>query len=202
MNEKKTSQEDNPDRPTGRDRVVAAVIEAAADLFSTHGFSGVSIREIAKTAGVNHGLIHRHFGSKENLRKLTLQHMADAMLADVKEAASFSELSGRAFQSLEKHGRFWRILARTILDGQGTPDIHERYPVARYMIERVRDASAGGELGKNIDPRLIVASMFAFACGFTLFEPFILAAVGLDDMTSENARNAVFDAAMALISRS
>ncbi len=200
MIKKTPPQSDHPDKPVGKDLVVAAVIEKAADLFSSHGYDGVSVRDIARSAGVNHGLIHRHFGSKENLRRQVLQSMADAMLADVKGAPSFSDLSARAFQSLEKHNRFWRILARTILDGHGTKDIHERYPMARYMIEQVKEAMAQGNFSKTLDPRLIVASMFAFSCGFTLFEPFILAAVGLENMPSEEARAAVLDAAMALIS--
>jgi len=184
----------------GKDHVVAVVIEAAADLFSSKGFDGVSIREIAKQAGVNHGLIHRHFGSKDNLRRQTLQHMADAMLADVKDAPTFHDLSLQAFQSLVKHGRFWRILARTILDGHGTKDIHRRYPIARYMIDRLKEAIDEGSLRSSLDPKLIVATMFSFSCGFTLFEPFILSAVELDTIKPEDARKAVFNAAMALVS--
>jgi AcrR family transcriptional regulator len=159
----------------------------------------VSIREIAKRAGVNHGLIHRHFGSKENLRRITLQHMADTMLADVKGATTFDEITNRAFRSLEKHERFWRILARTLLDGRGVEDIHGRYPMAEYITGRVKAGIESGILKDNLDPRVTVAIMFSFSCGFSLFEPFVLAASGLDRVDPAEARKTVFKEALSLI---
>jgi TetR/AcrR family transcriptional regulator, repressor for neighboring sulfatase len=199
MKKSARNNSEKSDRPFGRDDVVAAVIEAAGELFSRSGFDGVSVRDIAARAGVNHGLIHRHFGSKESLRRQTLQHMADAMLADVQDAGSLDELSWRAFQSLKKHERFWRILARTILDGYGTGDLHQSYPIAQHLIERVTVAVQEGALRGDIDPRMIVASMFSFSCGFIMFEPFILAAVGLDGMKPDDVREKIFSAAVSLL---
>jgi AcrR family transcriptional regulator len=205
MTDKKQSKKsvgqasENSERPFGKDNVVSAVIDAASELFASHGYSGVSIRDIAKKADVNHGLIYRHFGSKENLRRRTLQYMADAMLVDVQDAGTLGEFSLRAFRALEKHERFWRILARTILDGQGTKDIHKRYPMAVHMIERVEQAIKDGTIRRDLDPKMIVASMFSFSCGYILFEPFILSAVGLDGMKPETARASVFASALSLI---
>lgn len=45
----------------------AAILEAAREVFTERGYTGGSIREIAKRAGVTHGLVIRHFGSKEQL---------------------------------------------------------------------------------------------------------------------------------------
>src|ERR1700761_668758 len=53
--------------PLGRAEVVAAVLESAADLFADRGPAATSIRDIAAHSKVNHGLIHRHFGSKDGL---------------------------------------------------------------------------------------------------------------------------------------
>ena len=186
-------------RPFGKDDVTAAVVEAAGELFSLHGFDGVSLRDIARKAGVNHGLIHRHFGSKENLRGRTLQHMADAMLADVMDADNLPDISRRAFQSLKKHENFWRILARTILDGYSTGEMHDRYPVARLMIERVNAAMKEGTLRGDIDPRMLVAAMFSFSCGYVIFEPYILVATGLDGMETDVVRDRILGAAMSLL---
>ena len=44
-----------------------AILETAIKLFGTKGYQNVSIGEIAKTAGVSKGLIHYHFGNKEDL---------------------------------------------------------------------------------------------------------------------------------------
>ena len=45
----------------------AAILEAASEVFNERGYTGATIREIARRAGVTHGLVMRHFGSKEQL---------------------------------------------------------------------------------------------------------------------------------------
>ncbi len=44
-----------------------AILETAIKLFGAKGYQSVSISEIATTAGVSKGLIHYHFGNKEDL---------------------------------------------------------------------------------------------------------------------------------------
>ncbi len=61
------------DKRSGRQSAEAAaqtkrsILCAAADLFSQKGFDKVSVREISDAAGVSHGLIRHHFGSKEQI---------------------------------------------------------------------------------------------------------------------------------------
>src|SRR6202167_530171 len=43
------------------------LLQAAERLFAAHGYSGVSVRELAAAAGVNSALVAYHFGSKEGL---------------------------------------------------------------------------------------------------------------------------------------
>lgn len=45
----------------------AAIVEAARAAFAELGFGKTTIREVARRAGVTHGLVIRHFGSKEQL---------------------------------------------------------------------------------------------------------------------------------------
>ncbi|MFG3021458.1 TetR family transcriptional regulator [Streptomyces sp. NPDC048254] len=60
-------------RPPARKRVRApeahreAILEAARAAFAERGYARATIREIAGRAGVTHGLVMRHFGSKERL---------------------------------------------------------------------------------------------------------------------------------------
>lgn len=44
-----------------------AILDAAEDLFSKHGFYGVAIREVAREAGVDTALVHYYFGAKRDL---------------------------------------------------------------------------------------------------------------------------------------
>jgi AcrR family transcriptional regulator len=50
-----------------------AIRHAAATLFAARGYAGVSVREIAKSAGVDPALVIRHFQSKEKLFLETMQ---------------------------------------------------------------------------------------------------------------------------------
>ena len=40
-----------------------SILDAAEDLFSKHGFYGVTIREVAREAGVDTALVHYYFGA-------------------------------------------------------------------------------------------------------------------------------------------
>jgi hypothetical protein len=44
-----------------------AILAAARDVFTERGYARATIREIARRAGVTHGLVMRHFGTKEKL---------------------------------------------------------------------------------------------------------------------------------------
>ena len=44
-----------------------SILDAAEDLFSKHGFYGVTVREVAREAGVDTALVHYYFGSKREL---------------------------------------------------------------------------------------------------------------------------------------
>jgi AcrR family transcriptional regulator len=45
----------------------ARILDAAIDLFSIHGFSGVSIREMARAVGIKESSFYSHYPSKESL---------------------------------------------------------------------------------------------------------------------------------------
>ena len=50
----------------------AAILEAALNLFSSQGYRGTSIREIAQTAGVSTGNVYHHFPDKETIFQTVL----------------------------------------------------------------------------------------------------------------------------------
>lgn len=51
---------------TGAERK-RTIIRAARPLFASKGFSGTTVRDIAKAAGISEALLYRHFSSKESL---------------------------------------------------------------------------------------------------------------------------------------
>jgi len=60
-------------------------MRAAARLYTTQGFEGTSIREIAAAAGVTKPLVHYHFGSKEQLFSSLLRESIQSCRAAVSE---------------------------------------------------------------------------------------------------------------------
>ena len=54
-------------KATGSGETRDAILNAAEDLFSKHGFYGVTIREVAREAGVDTALVHYYFGAKKEL---------------------------------------------------------------------------------------------------------------------------------------
>lgn len=56
-----------PARPSKAEATKAAIRAAAAELFGERGFAGASVRDIARSVGVDPALVNHHFGSKEAL---------------------------------------------------------------------------------------------------------------------------------------
>ncbi len=61
------------------------LVEAATELFQTHGYAEVTVSDIAERAGVAKGSVYRHFPSKEAVFAAAIE----AMVGDI--AARFSE---------------------------------------------------------------------------------------------------------------
>jgi TetR/AcrR family transcriptional regulator, repressor for neighboring sulfatase len=154
--------------PLGRAEVVAAVLESASDLFAERGPAATSIRDIAARSRVNHGLIHRHFGSKDTLVGAVLDHLGQH-LAGLLDAKADGSAIGVAVD------RQLRVLARTSLDGYSIGELQSRFPTMELLLESVR-ARNSTELGA----RLAAAHTIALQLGWCLFGDFLRASTGLE----------------------
>ena len=172
--------------PTGREEVAAAILEAATDLFAERGPAATSIREIAARSKVNHGLVFRHFGTKEQLVGAVLDHLGATTTALLQTDPS----AGEAERALDRH---MRVMARTLLDGYPAGKLQTRFPGASQLFDQVRPGH-----DNDRSARLAVANAFALQLGWRLFAPFLRSAAGLDELTDAELRHAV-DAEMARI---
>ena len=64
------------------------LISAAIKLFSSEGYGAVSIRQIAKQAGVNSSLISYYFNGKQGLYNATLENQLDSILQFTQKTTS------------------------------------------------------------------------------------------------------------------
>lgn len=165
-------------RPRGEQEVREAVLAAATALFAEKGPAATSLREVAAAAGVNHGLIHRHFGSKRRLVRAVHDHLAEGLAAaeSFREATLDSALA--AFHNLEGHRTYWIVLTRAMLDGELDDVLASGLPGARRMVDTLRtalpdDAPVGADE--------LVAMAFSFSLGWLLMRDFIQMATGAGD---------------------
>ncbi|WP_011171714.1 MULTISPECIES: TetR/AcrR family transcriptional regulator [Burkholderiales] len=112
------------------------ILRASERLFAEHGFTGCSLRNVADTAGVNQGMIHYFFRSKEALFQETYLRCGTPMVAermrllDAEEAAAkggaiqlerlveiFLTPAFRLAMSGESGRAFLRMQAHLQLDG-------------------------------------------------------------------------------------
>jgi TetR/AcrR family transcriptional regulator, repressor for neighboring sulfatase len=158
------------DAPLGRAEVVAAVLESAADLFAERGPAATAIRDIAARSKVNHGLIHRHFGSKDKLVGAVLDHLGRHLAELLAAKAEGSRIAAAVDRQL-------RVLARASLDGYPIGELQSRFPTMEVLLDSVRPRHST-ELGA----RLAAAHTIALQLGWCLFDGFLRASTGLEDL--------------------
>ena len=108
-------------RPQGRDEIRAAVISAARELVAERGPDGFSVRDIAARAGVNHALVHRHFGTKAEVLQEVLETESALVAGAVAEWRSSGTGSPEELLSvLAAFPSYWRALVHAVLEA---PDV-------------------------------------------------------------------------------
>ena len=179
--------------PRGRDAVVEAVCKAAAELFAERGPAAVSGRDIAARAGVNYGLIHRHFRSREELQRQVMTRLA----TDLAIAFEEGRHSGRSpLATLAEHPTYSRALARAALDGEDLASLQNEHPVIEDFLSRLRAGSPAAE--DDLTDRMSVAFATAALLGWTVFAPFLRSALDLEDV-DDGVMNAGLGEALARV---
>jgi AcrR family transcriptional regulator len=164
--------------PTGRAEVAAAILEAATDLFAERGPAATSIRDIAARSNVNHGLVFRHFGTKEQLVGAVLDHLGANLSALLSTDAPAAVLQS----SLDRQ---MRVMARTVLDGYPAGQLQKRFPNIATLLDGVRPL-----YDDEVKARLAVANALALQFGWRLFAPILRSATGIEDLTDDEIREA------------
>jgi TetR/AcrR family transcriptional repressor of nem operon len=64
------------------------VVDTAARLFREHGYSGIGVADLMKSAGLTHGGFYGNFGSKEALMAEAVSHAIDGSIKDWEQLVS------------------------------------------------------------------------------------------------------------------
>jgi TetR/AcrR family transcriptional regulator, repressor for neighboring sulfatase len=172
------------DKPVGRDAVTDALIEATTELILEQGVT-MSVRDIARRAGVNHGLVHTYFGSKEALLTAAFETIISRAAADVDDAGF--PPSDLAFR---RRGEVAKAIARVMLDVGGDPfPNHPILPGWRDALATTRPEATPAEL----DEAVIIASTLAL--GWALFAEHLCNILGVDTERADAIEQRVMEIA-------
>lgn len=163
-------------RPYGRAEVVAAVVEAATELFAQRGPAAVSLREVAAAANVNLGLIHRHIGSKTDLLAAVLRARPGMDPGGATTPAEgFARQVARGFSP----PAYTVILVRAALDGYDLANLGVEFPDLGRWADVLR-----GHL-TPLDADIRVAFVVAMLLGWHAMGPVVLDVLGRSDVTPD-----------------
>ena len=164
-----------------REATTAAMLEAAEELFAAHGFTAVSVRDIAKQAGVSHALVHRYLGNKDDIYRKVLQRNEDVMLAVAAGTDDLLEAVGHMFREGRARRRYLRLVTHSALHGLPFDTTMGGFPATELLIELARRSTGEAPPCGDVDPRVAIAAVVALYLGWVSLEPWLVPAAGLQD---------------------
>ncbi len=151
-----------------------AIVDAALELFSEHGYYGTSLRDLAKAVGVRESAIYHHFTNKEaifdavvfDFRPLTPAHTLLPALPTIDDVArSLEEWIARMLlhcASDREQKRFRIMLSDGMrLAGQGRINYFERMGAQRQPLIDLMAKCLEIGLFRAGDPELLASVCFA-----------------------------------------
>jgi AcrR family transcriptional regulator len=176
--------------PSGKDEVVGALLDAADRLFAASGPADVSLRAIAREAGVNHGLVHRYFGTRDDLVNELLKRMANDWTAQIQATGDFTtalgSILGNPGEAEASAGSWLRLLAWSMLTepAEQSGEAQRRFATLDLLPGMLDDANPD-------DKAETVAVSLALAFGWRFVHPYIRAALHLEDKPFADVHNTV-----------
>ncbi|KQY90428.1 TetR/AcrR family transcriptional regulator [Pelomonas sp. Root1444] len=109
-----------------------ALLAAGAALYPALGCAGLSVRRVADAAGVNPGMVHYHFGSKDGfLRALLQRHyeeMFSALSLNIQGDADVMQRLAAALLTVARFVREHRpLISRVWADAQGGQTVAQQF---------------------------------------------------------------------------
>ncbi|MCX7305887.1 MAG: TetR family transcriptional regulator C-terminal domain-containing protein [Hyphomicrobiales bacterium] len=165
------------------------ILEAALDVFSTHGFRGSTIDQIADACGMSKPNLLYYFRGKEDIHETLMLRLLETWLAPLREFDNvgdpLTELRGYIRRKLEMardYPRESRLFANEIL--QGAPRIRamlegELKQLVDEKAEIIRAWMRDGKIART-DPRHLIFAIWATTQHYADFDVQVRAVLGPD----------------------
>jgi AcrR family transcriptional regulator len=198
-------------KPYGREEVIESIIDATLSLWSAKGPAEVSLRAIAARAGVNYGLVYRHFRTKEAVIRAAMDRVVARSLHFTEDCDDLVEAMDSVLpRSTGAHARLlaWAILQYLVDDilpaedpflrrlrdlakvGLGSDTAGAR-PAAKAVADNGPKAVAGAaaktaaQVDADTAAKVKAGSLLAMLYGWRLFEPYLVRGLQLEKMSHE-----------------
>ena len=179
--------------PRGGEAIKEAILKATEKLLSKHSPTEISLRQIARAAHVNHSLIHRYFGTKENVILEVHERIISKLGEQFSAIESLDGNIGRLFKINEQNPSRRILLARAMLDGADPRLIRHHFPTVHQLIELLRKKKSETAASSEYDAETLAAFFVGAVMGWFLYEPFLLAATGLDTRKREKVHREIVE---------
>jgi AcrR family transcriptional regulator len=178
-----------------------AILRAAAELMAQRSPSEVTLREIAARAGVNYGLIHRHYGTKEQLLVEIFQEFTDYGATHIHDSETIHEAIRRTF-TLDSGG-FARILSWAALDGVPAEKTFEDttgMAAFQRLVEKEWASGSGAPRRAEFDPRIVSSFVMLMISIWDFYAPYMQQVDDWGDRDLDDAHAEVLELMQALVS--
>ena len=157
----------------------ARIRNAAFELHAAQGEANTTLREVAQAAGVTHGLVVHHFGTKDSLRRAVQQHMLDLLrqaLDDVPTEGSAAQIGqardARVARMYAAHPPFLPYLRRALIDPSHL-DAELLDLLAEFTLAQVRDLRDAGIASSDAPEHVQALAIVLRELGPRLLEPVV-----------------------------
>ncbi len=173
-----TDPETHPAPPPAQRSTRETLLSSAVELFAQHGPATVSIRDIARHAGLNHGLLHRHFGSKQALVTEAIEVGVASLMPGALAPAGLD--IDQVVQVMHRDPIPARLIARTLVDGLDISSVRIRYPVMDGVHALARRMPAEQRPVCVADPRIAAVATASMVGGSVIWGSSLRSASGFE----------------------
>jgi AcrR family transcriptional regulator len=160
------------------------ILLAAAELFEQRSPTQVSLRAIAARAGVNYGLVHHYFKTKEAMLANLLRLASATGAARLAGSQTIDEALDQLVD-VDMRSNYARMLAWAMLDETDPEQLVTASPAMAHFTAIIEGHLAVRH-DATTDPKIVTAVAVSAVLGWQVFRPFVTAAAELDERDADH----------------